>query len=483
MKQIRFLLLAFLFFCVAILPFGALAATEAPAKNISKEIDYVRDGRNSITWRVNDNDLVTTCDLELNENLFGTSKYNTEIGYLYLRFGEYIDSIDLLQYDTAGNLLKESTLHPEYLYELVACEAGCVKFTLSPKKVPVKLCDIQVYGVGSQPEEAHIWQSQVARTDFLIITTHPDDECLFLGGVYPIYGGERKLTGTYAYITTPNYGRMHEALNGLWVTGVRTYPFFLEFPDVGSADLAKRKNLSFEKPDVILSIVRLLRQIKPLVVITQDPIKGEYGHWQHIIGANAAYDAVQLAADPTYDMESVEQYGVWEVKKLYQHLYPENKIQLDVTSSLSAYHDMTALEIAEAAFAEHVSQQFVAHRPKAYSGTHNDIDAFGLSYSAVGEDVNGNDMFENIDHNWLAASIANPTPEPTPEPTLEPTPTPVLTPKPTNTPQIASIPDVSDVKTTNDFDIGKFLPFILSGIILLLFVGISIGVSIHSKKR
>jgi len=156
----------------------------------------------------------------------------------------------------------------------------------------------------------------------------------------------------------------------------------------------------------------------------------------------------------------------------------EIRLRAERPSSFS-YDGKNAVEIATAAFNQHVSQIRSRHRPKANTGTYNDIDAFGLSYSAVGEDVNGNDMFENIDHTWLAASIANPTPEPT----LEPTPTPVLTPKPTNTPQIASIPDVSDVKTTNDFDIGKFLPFILSGIILLLFVGISIGVSIHSKKQ
>jgi LmbE family N-acetylglucosaminyl deacetylase len=66
----------------------------------------------------------------------------------------------------------------------------------------------------------------------LIVTTHPDDEWIFLGAVYPIYGAERGYTGTFAYVTSPNIGRVHEAINSVWAAGVTNMPFFLGFKDV-----------------------------------------------------------------------------------------------------------------------------------------------------------------------------------------------------------------------------------------------------------
>jgi len=479
MKRFFSIFLSALFLMLWGSPSSAFAQEIDTASDISRETAFECEAKGTAAYLCKDNDYLTFTKLNTGDQLTIRSKSGKDIGYLYVRFGKNAQSFTIQQYGIENVLLKESVFTVQHIADLIPLENGCQRLALISGTDSAELVEIKVYGNGAPPEAAHIWEDQVERADFLVITTHPDDECLFLGGIYPIYGGQQGLVGTYAFITTPCYGRLHEALNGLWITGLRTYPYFLHFPDIYKEPKPPAENTDFRQEDVALSFVRLYRKIKPLVVVTQDPIKGEYGHWQHIIGANAAYDAVLLAADPSYDPESVEQYGVWEVKKLYQHIYPENRILLDVTSPLDAYDGKNAVEIATAAFNQHVSQIRSRHRPKANTGTYNDIDAFGLSYSAVGEDVNGNDMFENIDHTWLAASIANPTPEPT----LEPTPTPVLTPKPTNTPQIASIPDVSDVKTTNDFDIGKFLPFILSGIILLLFVGISIGVSIHSKKR
>ena len=270
---------------------------------------------------------------------------------------------EVRQYDQAGELLLSSEVRVERLGAAVYLAEGCCAVEVVARSV-FSICELSILGPGRLPDKYPIMEPSVERTDFLIIGTHPDDEWIFLGAVYPIYGAERGYTGTFAYVTSPSWGRVHEAINSVWSAGIHTLPYFLGFRDVYTDESQWIKDKYFKKEDVTLALVRLYRKIKPLVVVTQDPVKGEYGHWQHIVGARAAFNAVALAQDPEYDPESVAEYGVWEVKKLYQHLAQDGRIMLDINAPLEAYGGMTAFQVAWQAYQEDVSQHRYAYRPK-----------------------------------------------------------------------------------------------------------------------
>jgi hypothetical protein len=99
---------------------------------------------------------------------------------------------------------------------------------------------------------------------------------------------------------------------------------------------------------------------------------------------------------------------------------------------LDSFDGKTALDIAKLAYGEHISQHKWYFQVLDTGKTSNA--EFGLYYTTVGLDQNGDDMFENI-------------PLPTPEPTPTPVPTPEPTPVPTPTPQPTAAPDITPVVT------------------------------------
>ncbi|MBP5164090.1 MAG: hypothetical protein ILP08_01500, partial [Lachnospiraceae bacterium] len=92
--------------------------------------------------------------------------------------------------------------------------------------------------------------------------------------------------------------------------------------------------------------------------------------------------------------------GVFDVKKTYLHLYPENTITLDVRQPLPAMGGRTALQVARDSYKKHVSQQkywfYVTDDPKDYRASEINCSKFGLFRTTVGNDTGMNEMTENI---------------------------------------------------------------------------------------
>ena len=244
----------------------------------------------------------------------------------------------------------------------------------------VSISDLYLYGEGALPEPwCYDWQPTPEKLDFLVAATHFDDDAIWLGAVMPLLGAEEGYTGVILYMTYQQRLRLNEALMGAWTMGERGYPLFSMLPDVYLEKYLSAAQFSY---DIVLQyMVRCYRQYKPLVVFTQD-LEGEYGHWQHKQTARCALDAIPLAADSTYDRESAEKYGVWQVQKAYTHLYPENKIQLDTRRTLTAFDGKTAVEVANDAYKKHASQ-FSYHAYRVADDYKYSIADFGLSYSAI----------------------------------------------------------------------------------------------------
>ena len=277
------------------------------------------------------------------------------------------------------------------------------------KQIVFTISEIFLFGPGDAPAFVQQWQPAPEKADLLVLAGHPDDEILFFGGAIPYYAGERKMNVVVAYLTCGTYSdgtqvRRSELLNGLWEMGVRTYPVIGDFWDKYS----KRLDTAYDawgKTKVYQFVTQLIRQYKPEVVVTHDE-NGEYGHGAHRVCADSMLNCIAAAADPGKYSDSAQQFGAWQVKKLYLHLYNQNPIEMDWDQPLSAFGGRTGFEMAQAGFEWHKSQHeagqknpdtgkfeyfVVEDRASKYS-----CYRFGLAYTAVGEDVEKNDFFENV---------------------------------------------------------------------------------------
>ena len=129
------------------------------------------------------------------------------------------------------------------------------------------------------------------------------------------------------------------------------------------------------------------------MVATHD-FKGEYGHGGHEAIADSVTKSVGYAADGQKYPASGEAYGVWQVKKLYIHLWKENQLRLDWHRPLEAFGGRDGLTVATEALAMHRSQ--TARGWEMEDGGACDNRLFGLYMTQVGPDEAGDDLFEHI---------------------------------------------------------------------------------------
>ena len=280
-----------------------------------------------------------------------------------------------------------------FLHEYVELPAGTTSCVLRMDNA-ISMCDLFVYGDGDLPRDVQVWEPPLEKADFLVFSTHADDEILFLGGALTQYGGIEGLGVQVAYMTTYWDGtlvREHEKLDGVWECGVKNYPVNSTFPDLYAKDYEGALKV-YNQDEVTAFITEQVRRFKPLVVVTQD-INGEYGHGAHILLAHAVMDAVDHSMEESFNPDSVATYGTYDVPKTYLHLYSEGKIRLDLRQPQECFGGRTALETAADAYKKHVSQQwcwFYVSDDYQYSCAD-----FGMYRTTVGADT-GNDMMENL---------------------------------------------------------------------------------------
>ena len=293
------------------------------------------------------------------------------------------------------------------------------------KKNTMGFNEIYCFGEGEVPDWVQRWEKPVEKADLLFLIAHPDDELLFTGGAIPTYAVEKNKQVEVAYLSYSNTTRRSEALNGLWAMGVRNYPVFGPFAD-RYAKTGKVKDAYAEaggKQKVFDWVNELFRRFRPEVVVTQAE-NGEYGHPQHKMVAEAAKECFSLAADASQSPESAQEYGPWQVKKLYLHLYGDEADQtvFDWDQPLSSFGGKTGAELAAEAFALHVSQKgmgagkgakFEEFKVETTGAKKYPYDHFGLQNSTVGPDEAKNDFLEHLDSADGGSADAEDAPEET----------------------------------------------------------------------
>ena len=296
-------------------------------------------------------------------------------------------------YSRENQLLAEEAYVTGFYADAVSVPDGSERAVIRMEDTDNAMIGLCVYDQNHPDQAVQQWKPVPEKLDLMVFSAHQDDELLFLGGTIP-YACALGADVGVVYMTNGGRSRYAEALDGLWTAGLRAHPIFMNWRDqkVNSINIAM-KTWSQNGVDPVMEIVRLLRRYKPEVIVTQD-LNGEYGHTQHKLTAKLVTDAVPLAKDPDYDQESAAQWGTWEVKKLYLHLYGVNRIEMDWDQPLEENGVITPLYLAQAAYDKHRSQQG-AYNIDTHGKQYNNR-LFGLYYSAVGADEEKNDFFEHI---------------------------------------------------------------------------------------
>ena len=127
-----------------------------------------------------------------------------------------------------------------------------------------------------------------------------------------------------------------------------------------------------------------------------------------MLASAALTEAITYSSDKEKYPESAMEYGVWEIDKLYLHLYNENQIVMDYDVPLENFGGKTAYEVSCEGFDCHKSQHWTWFYKWIYGSEENPITKasqirsyspcqYGLYYSAVGADTEGGDFFENVE--------------------------------------------------------------------------------------
>lgn len=388
MKHIYCLLILFiLLLCPMLVSYAETASdiTESCLlENGAKETTELHDFQYTTCWKSKKgSDAYLACTIPEEKNA----------SYLYICFAELPDSWHIetkqgegwIPYQTGSN---------EFLHVLIPM-SGIRQFRIvdtSKKNAQLRINEIYLFSEGELPDWVQRWQPTHEKADLLLLVAHPDDEILFFGGTIPYYTAERNKRVIVAYMTGSNNARSSELLNGLWHMGMRNYPVIGSFFDDYSYKLSDAYEI-WPKRYARAYVMELIRKYKPDVMLTHD-IDGEYGHGAHKLCADVVQYCVERSANESVFPELAEKHGLWEIKKLYLHLYPENTIRMNWRIPLETMNGKTGLELATEAYAFHVTQQdawFYVDDEGEYSCAE-----FGLVHSSVGSDIQKNDFFENI---------------------------------------------------------------------------------------
>lgn len=345
------------------------------------------------------------------------------IGALYIKFDRIPTEWTLTNADTGENVIcgSDSFLH-EYVDVKTIWEETPKKLILN-FEVGTMIADVYGFTLGEVPDWVQKWEKPCETADLVLFSSHSDDEQLFFLGMLPYYAGELNMNVQVVYVIqhfeangVQNHQRPHEQLDGLWTVGIKNYPVISDFPDLYAQSKNRSEALSQAKKvfenagvtydDFVEYLTENIRRFKPSVVVSHD-LDGEYGHGTHVLVAAALTEAIEASKDATKYSQSAKEYGVWNIQKLYLHLYEENPIVMNYDIPLQAFDGKTAYKVSCDGFACHKSQHWTWFYKWIYGSEENPYTKasqiktyspcnFGLYYSTVGTDAVGGDFFENV---------------------------------------------------------------------------------------
>lgn len=317
--------------------------------------------------------------------------------------------------DEGGNVVYEREYENVIRFITVFPQEGVREVRMTVLEGEGKLTELFVYNQKqlSMQQKTVDWQEPLEKADIMVVEAHGYDDVLVFGAVIPTYT-DRGYAVTVADMGCDTIGRQRESSGGSYLSGLRNFKTFFEFKDhlKVTYELYTKTWLEEDPRDPEALLVAEIRRVRPEVVVTYDLVNGSINHGANRLTAEITVKAVADAADPSLFPESAQEYGAWQVKKLYIHMYDQNQIFIDVDTPLASFDGKTARQVAAEGMYKWKNGAEAAKIQNIRSGKYHPSE-YGLYFSAVGEDVEKNDLLENIPPECLttyAASATEPAP-------------------------------------------------------------------------
>jgi len=214
--------------------------------------------------------------------------------------------------------------------------------------------------------------AELLKTDVMGVFAHPDDET-GMAATLAWYALGRKAVVANVYCTRGEGGgnmvgtqagaalgilREAELRNCLARLGIR-YCYFLDRLDWAYTESLAATLEKWDKEETLGRLVRLVRALRPEVMVTMNPAPtpGQHGH--HQAAGVLATEAFTAAADPSRFPEQLRRQGltVWQPRKLY-FAGKTGGIACTIKVDQTMSNDETLAHVAGQALANHRSQAF-----------------------------------------------------------------------------------------------------------------------------
>ena len=318
---------------------------------------------------------------------------------LYFSWAKFITNWCVQAYDAStGKWETVYTTENEFYNQYVPLPAGygAVRLTCQSPDYEhvINISELHVLGAGDTlPAFVQDWRNFEGKADLVLMVTDPGDEFLFFGGLVPTYVAQGREVMVCVIVNTDAIYKC-QMLDGLWLCGLTNYPYIAYFkPNLQTT--ARQQYAVWSEVQFVRHVSRIVRIYKPDVFVTH-AYNGEDVDGGHKVCADAAIRSLTAAMDSKYDIGyGYKLYGNWQPKKLYLHLYGDNRTVIDYDQPLDAFGGKTANELAAAAYDLQDYQK--KHFPALTGKGVLDGSAFGLYFSSVGEDTGLGDLFEHIE--------------------------------------------------------------------------------------
>jgi LmbE family N-acetylglucosaminyl deacetylase len=235
----------------------------------------------------------------------------------------------------------------------------------------------------------------------LAVLAHPDDETFGLGGTLALYSSK----GYDTYLVCATRGEVgtvdEEHLNGFKdIAELRTAElqraakilglkdvFFLGYRDSGMPGTEENKHpdaqINHSVDEVAARVVKYIRELKPDIVITFDPIGG-YKHPDHIHIHKATVLAFEKADDTSFHPEAGPPF---EPRALYYQVFSRRILRLMVRlmplfgkdpTKFGRNEDVNLRELAEVSFPVHVRLDITPVSEIKQKAAHQHVSQGGL---------------------------------------------------------------------------------------------------------
>ena len=227
------------------------------------------------------------------------------------------------------------------------------------------------WGLGHAQEVTPKQGAALLKTDLLGVFAHPDDETGVAATLAHYARGQGKVVAN-VYCTRgegggnmvgtqggPALGILREAelRDCLSRLGVR-YCYFLDREDFAYTESLAITLEKWGHEDTLRRLVRLVRSLRPEVMVTMNPAPNPGQHGNHQAAGLLAIEAFDAAADPSRFPEQLAKEGlpVWQPRKLYYGGPAGTGATLDLSQPLPG--GGTAGAVAGQALSQHRSQGF-----------------------------------------------------------------------------------------------------------------------------